>query len=283
MRWSQGRRSGNIEDRRGMRMPGGRVGGIGLFGLLIALVAMFFGFDPGLFLGPRQQIAPPQQQTSAPSSPEAEQMRDFVSVILGETEATWEPIFQEAGADYREPTLVLYSGLTQTACGTGQAAAGPFYCPADQKVYLDTSFFDEMSRRFGATGDFAQAYVIAHEVGHHVQTLLGITQEVEQVRRSGGRAANDTSVRFELQADCLAGVWANHTQARTGMLERGDIEEALNAASAIGDDRIQAQTQGFVVPDAFTHGSSEQRVRWFYAGLESGDLAACNTFDIAQP
>jgi hypothetical protein len=268
----------------GRGFPGGRAGGMGGLGLIVAaILALLFGINPGvLFQGPGDvQVAPGQVETTR--SPEEDRLAAFVSAVLAETEDTWNEAFAEVQQDYREPTLVLFSGMVQSACGMAQAAVGPFYCPADQKVYLDLSFFDEMHRRFGAAGDFAQAYVVAHEVGHHVQTLLGVTQQVEQLRRSSDQTtANMISVRFELQADCLAGVWANRTQQRTRFLEEGDIEEALNAASAIGDDRMQRRAQGYVVPDAFTHGSSEQRARWFMTGLRAGDFAACDTFNTDQ-
>jgi hypothetical protein len=206
-------------------------------------------------------------------------MKDFISVVLADTEDVWQDVFKRAGRRYEPPKLVLFSQAAQSACGFAQSAMGPFYCPLDHKVYLDMSFFKDLQTRFRAQGDFAQAYVVAHEVGHHVQTLLGISQQVEdRKRRAGPAETNKLSVRLELQADCLAGVWANQAHRTRRILEAGDIEEGLNAASAIGDDRIQKQTQGHVVPDAFTHGSSAQRVRWFRRGMESGDLGQCNTF-----
>jgi predicted metalloprotease len=212
------------------------------------------------------------------SAPQDE-LADFVSVVLADTEDTWRAILPSAGVAYDEPVLVLFSGYTQTACGLGQSATGPFYCPLDRKLYIDLGFYDELRTRFGAPGDFAQAYVIAHEVGHHVQTLLGISQEVDAARRRSSQVrANELSVRLELQADCLSGIWAHHAQRERQILEEGDIEEGLAAAAAIGDDRIQRQTQGHVVPDSFTHGSSQQRVRWFRLGFETGDLGACDTF-----
>jgi predicted metalloprotease len=206
-------------------------------------------------------------------------MKDFVSAVLGETEDVWSDVFARSGKTYRRPKLVLFSGMVQSACGTAETASGPFYCPGDEKVYLDMSFFNELSQKLGAPGDFAQAYVIAHEVGHHVQKQLGINQKVEEMQSRSSRArANELSVRLELQADFLAGVWAHYAQERMSILEAGDLEEALNAASSVGDDRIQKQSQGYVVPDAFTHGTSEQRARWFRLGFETGDMARGDTF-----
>jgi predicted metalloprotease len=305
MRWQNRQESDNVEDRRGMggvggmggggggmRMPGRRTGliGGGLGGLIIVLLLLFLGFDPGFLLqgaggpgvGVPSGFQPPPQQT-APASPGEDTLKRFVGVVLAETEQTWHEVFNELGRRYQEPKLVLFSGQVASACGYAGAATGPFYCPADQKVYLDLSFFEEMQHRFRASGDFAQAYVIAHEIGHHVQTLLGITQQVEAVRQRAGQAdANALSVMLELQADCLAGVWAHRMQTSRPILEAGDLEEGLNAANAIGDDRMQRQAQGYVVPDSFTHGSSAQRVRWFKRGLESGDLRACDTFNAPQ-
>lgn len=210
-------------------------------------------------------------------------MARFVSIVLADTEDTWRPLFQLAGASYREPKLVLFSGAVSSACGFAQSAMGPFYCPLDEKVYIDLSFYRDLKERFRAPGDFAQAYVIAHEVGHHVQNLLGVAEKVRHAQQSVGRTeANQLSVRLELQADCLAGVWANHADRARDILEQGDVEEALGAASSIGDDRMQAQTQGHVVPESFTHGSSDQRVHWFRRGLESGELEQCNTFEAAR-
>ena len=279
MRWKSGRRSGNVEDRRGVRVTrrGAAGGGVGI--IVLALVAMYFGVDPGVVL----QSVPSGGGTytsQAPLPAGQEELSEFVSVVLADTEDTWNMLFREKGRTYQEPTLVLFSGMVESACGLAQAASGPFYCPADRKVYIDLSFYRELRDRFRAPGDFAQAYVIAHEIGHHVQNLLGVLGEVHQAQRRLGRGeANALSVRAELQADCLAGVWAHHADRARGILEAGDIEEGLNAASAIGDDRIQKQSQGYVVPDAFTHGSSEQRVRWFRHGLEKGDLGECNTFE----
>ncbi len=284
MRWDDLKRSGNIEDRRGMGGGGGmRRGGLGIGGLIIVgLLAWATGIDPRVILGGVEMMqgggsGTQVQQQGKQGTPE-DQVGQFVSAVLGSTEDTWTKIFQANGQTYKEPSLVLFSGATPSACGMGQAAMGPFYCPNDQKVYLDTSFFQEMKQRFNAPGDFAAAYVVAHEVGHHVQNLLGILPRVQQERQRVSRSeSNELSVRTELQADCFAGVWASQTQ-RAGKLEDGDIEEALNAATAIGDDKIQKQTQGQVVPDSFTHGSSAQRVRWFKIGLESGSVQDCNTF-----
>jgi uncharacterized protein len=285
MRWESGRRSDNVEDRRGM--PASRkvlVGGGGIGVLVIALLGLFFGFDPGAILQDSSSVQAPQVSVSnrtggpSPSSVD-ERQKEFVSVVLADTEDVWQEVFRRSERRYQPPKLVLFTQAVESACGFAQAAMGPFYCPQDNKVYLDMSFFKEMHARFGAQGDFAQAYVIAHEVGHHVQTLLGISRKVEERKRLAGAAqANHLSVRLELQADCLAGVWANMAQRSRQILEAGDIEEGLNAASAVGDDHIQKKTQGYIVPDAFTHGSSAQRVRWFRQGLESGDLGRCNTF-----
>ena len=264
-------RSSNVSDRRGMGGPIMAGGGIGA--VVVALLVLFLGGDPNEVL----QTAPVQE---APAPGEPDPQADFVRGVLYETEQTWPVIFREQlGRTYEEPTLVLFSNYTQSACGVGQAAAGPFYCPLDRQVYIDLSFYRELKERFGAPGDAAQAYVIAHEVGHHVQTLLGISEKVHSQRqRAGEREANALSVRQELQADCFAGVWANQAHAARQILEPGDVEEALTAAAAIGDDRLQRRAQGYVVPESFTHGSSEQRVQWFRRGLESGRVEACDTF-----
>lgn len=276
MRWESGRRSENIEDRRGMRVPGGIAGG-GVGVVVIALIAMFLGVDPRIIL--EQGGGSPSPQATAPVDPAQDRIKDFVSVVLADTEDTWGEIFQRGGGQYRVPRLVLFTGAVQSACGFAQAAVGPFYCSGDQKVYLDLDFFQTLEKRLGAKGDFAQAYVVAHEVGHHVQNLLGITQKVgEAAARAGQERANQLSVRQELQADCLAGIWANHANRSRHVLEAGDIEEGLNAAAAIGDDRLQMQARGVVAPESFTHGTSEQRVRWFRRGLDSGELSACETF-----
>ena len=290
MLWKKGRRSDNVVDARG---DGGGSGGgrmrMGGKGLSLTAVVLIVGFglltgqDPmqilGELTGQSQQAAPVDtSQRKAP--PANDEQAEFVSTVLGDTEDTWKQIFQQGGQTYKEPKLVLFSGQVQSACGHATAASGPFYCPADQQVYLDMAFFREMSQRFGAAGDFAQAYVIAHEVGHHVQTLLGVSDQVQQARQSGQRmeGANGLLVRQELQADCFAGVWAFNGQKRLNWLEPGDIEEALNAANAIGDDRLQQQGQGRVVPDSFTHGTSAQRVRWFKAGFAQGQIDQCDTF-----
>jgi predicted metalloprotease len=268
-----GRRSDNVEDRRGMGMGVPIVGG-GIGTVVLLVLALFFGFDPSSIL-PSDPSAPPtpQTQTQNPSASHGgDPVRDFVSVVLADTEDTWRAIFRDLGREYREPKLVLFTGAVQSACGSASAAVGPFYCPSDQKLYLDLSFFRALRDRLGAPGDFAQAYVIAHEVGHHVQNLLGLGQ----IR--GGRQDNSVSVRRELQADCLAGVWAHHAEQARKILEPGDVEEAVRAAAAIGDDRLQRQSQGTVVPDSFTHGTSAQRVRWLKTGLEIGDVARCDTF-----
>jgi len=286
MRLDDQEESGNIEDRRGMRMPGG-AGGIGIGTIVLALVASyFFGIDPSTVINVASQFqgAPAPQQMPAGRPAAEDEVARFVAKVLGSTEQVWQQQFSAAGRQYQEPRLVLYSGATQSACGMGQAAMGPFYCPEDNKVYLDLDFFSDLKARFGAPGDFAQAYVIAHEIGHHVQNLLGISGKVQQARQSAGSEAraNALSVRLELQADCLAGVWAAQANAKRQILEAGDIEEALTAATAIGDDRLQKQSRGVVVPDAFTHGSSEQRVRWFKRGIDSGDMNQCNTFQAAK-
>jgi predicted metalloprotease len=261
------------------------VGGGGLGMVVIVLLALFFGIDPSALLQIGSEVAPPP--ASGPESPpggprtapERGGLPDFVSVVLADTEDTWTEVFRQGGRTYVAPKLVLFSGQVRSACGLGAAAMGPFYCPGDQKVYLDLSFFDELRARFRAPGDFAQAYVIAHEVGHHVQRLLGISEKVQSLREQVGREeANALSVRLELQADCFAGVWAHRANRARQILESGDIEEGLNAASAIGDDRIQKQTQGQVVPESFTHGSAAQRVRWFRQGLERGEPNQCDTF-----
>jgi hypothetical protein len=291
MLWKKGRRSDNVVDERGDGGGGGgggiRLGGKGLsLGAIVLIVGfgLLTGQDPMQILG--QLTGQMTQQQSAPAShtrqapPANDQQAEFVRSILGDTEDTWQAIFQQAGKQYRDPKLVLFSGQVNSACGLASSATGPFYCPADQQVYLDMSFFDEMSRRFSASGDFAQAYVIAHEVGHHVQTLLGVSAQVDAARQRGQRMEGDGGllVRQELQADCLAGVWAFHAQQRLNWLEPGDIEEALNAANAIGDDRLQKQGQGRVVPDSFTHGTSAQRVRWFKTGFAQGQIEQCDTF-----
>jgi uncharacterized protein len=275
--------SRNIEDRRGRRVSRGVAGG-GIGTIIIILLALFFGFDPSLLLqGNVQEVNVPQAPSPQSQQPSVnDEMRQFVARVLGSTERTWDQIFQAAGQTYQKPTLVLFSDAVESACGFAQAAAGPFYCGADQKLYIDLSFYRELRQRFQAPGDFAQAYVIAHEVGHHVQNLLGIMRKVQSLQsRSGEREANALSVRLELQADCLAGIWANHAHRERGILEQGDIEEGLNAAAQIGDDRMQKRAQGYVVPEGFTHGSAQQRVQWFRRGISSGDLKQCDTFSRA--
>jgi uncharacterized protein len=273
MRWRSGRQSSNIEDRRGM--PVGLVGG-GLGTLVLAVVAMLFGVDPGAILNGGGQA--PTEQGGAP--PPDDTMSLFVGAVLGDTEDTWSALFpQKFNATYEEPHLVLFDGIVQSACGTAQSAVGPFYCPNDHKVYIDLSFYRDLRERFGAPGDFAQAYVIAHEVGHHVQTLVGLSERVHAAQQRMSQAeANQLSVRTELQADCYAGVWAKHAHSDRQMLDPGDVEEALNAAAAIGDDRLQEQAQGHVSRESFTHGSSEQRAGWFRRGFDTGDPVSCDTF-----
>ena len=281
MRWQSSRRSENVEDQRGRGIPRGPAIGGGA-AIIILIIGLLLGGDPALLLNTLGESGVDQSTTmteSGPLSPADEASRDFVAAVLGETEDVWKDIFSQHGATYQEPRLVLFSGTTQSACGYASAATGPFYCSGDQRVYLDTEFFRDLDSRFGAPGDFAQAYVIAHEIGHHVQNLLGTMDKVHALQqRSGEREANELSVRLELQADFYAGLWAHYADRTRNILEPGDIEEALNAATAIGDDRIQKQTQGYVVPDAFTHGSSEQRVRWFRRGYETGELNQGDTF-----
>jgi predicted metalloprotease len=256
-------------------------GGIGL--LLIVIVALFLGVDPTPLLQDAASVGGQQAQGPAVSTPEQDQLADFVSVVLADTEDVWGEIFAAGGQQYREPTLVLFSDAVQSACGFAGAAVGPFYCPADEQIYIDLAFYDELRTRFEAPGDFAQAYVVAHEVGHHIQHLLGISDQVQRGQAGLSEAErSNLSVRLELQADCFAGVWAHHAQRARQVLEAGDLEEALGAASAIGDDRIQRRSGGAVVPDSFTHGTSEQRVRWFRVGFETGDGGACDTF-VADP
>jgi len=297
MRYDQLPRSDKVEDRRGA--PGsGRGGGIGI-GAIILLVAIGWalGINPLYLIGgaeflsrmggsqQQSQPAPEARKADAPS----DRVREFVSAVLGSTEAEWREIFARAGKSYQEPSLIMFSGGTSSACGIASAAMGPFYCPNDQKIYLDTSFFQDIETRFrgcdvgSRSCQFAQAYVITHEVGHHVQNLLGILPQLQELKQNANqREANQLQVRVELQADCLAGVWAHHAEEKWRLIEPGDIEAAMQTASAIGDDRLQRRTQGYVVPDAFTHGSSEQRVRWFMNGLKSGQVASCDTFQASQ-
>lgn len=298
MDWKGRRQSSNIEDRRG----GGakKAGGIGIGSIIIALIVWkVFGISPETTLGVTQQMSQNTQQT-APAQETASQAesRQFVATVLADTEDVWTPIFRQLGGTYQAPKLVMFTGRVQSACGSATSASGPFYCPADQKVYLDTQFFTDMRRQMDITGeqagstqlsnsaqagDFAQAYVIAHEVGHHVQTLLGISNQVRQAQsQTSQKNANQLSVRQELQADCFAGLWAHHNHKRTQFLQKGDIEEALDAAEKIGDDYLQHKAHGHSVPDSFTHGTSEQRRRWFYRGFESGDIQQCDTFGVKQ-
>ena len=281
MRWKGARRSTNVEDQRGRRTRGGRAfkGDIGTIVIALAL-AYFLGIDPQVLLQLQQGGSPEVVETDYQPTAEEQQQADFVAVVLADTEDTWGEIFRQAGYEYEEPNLVLFSGSVRSACGMASAAMGPFYCPADKKVYIDLSFFSDLKSRHGAPGDFAQAYVIAHEVGHHVQNLLGTSSEVRSAQSGISKeAGNALSVKLELQADCFAGLWGNHADRSRQVLEQGDIEEALGAAAAIGDDRLQKEGQGYVVPESFTHGTSAQRIHWFRRGIESGDVGECNTFD----
>ena len=257
-------------------------GGLGVGGIVIALIAYFLGVDPGAVVNMTEQAGGGSSAQHAPQGAPADEMGQFVSKVLGSTEEVWGGVFEQSGVRYRPPTLVLYEGQVRSACGMGQAAMGPFYCPGDRKLYIDLSFFRDLHTRFRAPGDFAQAYVIAHEVAHHIQNLTGAMQKLEMAKGRASQAEfNSLSVRLELQADCLAGVWGHHADAMK-QLEPGDAEEALAAATAIGDDRLQKQSQGRVVPESFTHGTSEQRVRWFKRGLDSGQLRSCDTFSVAR-
>lgn len=274
MRWRGRRESSNVEDRRRIS-PKGLIGG-GIGGIVIALVVLLLGGDPTALL---QNIQTDQTTSNYTESAQDKELAQFVSVVLAETEDVWHKIFSEAGYNYSEPTLVLFNGRVQSACGIAGSASGPFYCPGDEKLYIDLSFYNELKNRFKAPGDFAMAYVIAHEVGHHIQKLTGITDQMNSLRSQLSEGEyNEYSVRLELQADFYAGVWAHYTQQKK-LLESGDLEEALNAASAVGDDRIQKSTQGYTVPDSFTHGTSEQRKRWFYKGFISGDINQGDTFN----
>ncbi len=282
MRLDNQRDSDNLEDRRGAGM-GGR-GGIGLGGLLLALaLGYFFGIDPSALLGMLEQGAPAAVEAPAQKPPADDEMARFVSRVLSSTEDVWRETFRQSGRQYEDPKLVLFTGATPTACGTGQSAMGPFYCPLDRKVYIDLAFYRDLRERFRAPGEFAQAYVIAHEVGHHVQQQLGISDRVQAARRRAGEAeGNALSVRLELQADCFAGAWGRQADSMKGILEPGEIEQALKAAAAIGDDRLQRQAGGVIVPESFTHGTSEQRVRWFRRGFDSGDPGECDTFKASR-
>lgn len=289
MDWEKGRRSTNVEDRRGMRVSAPVVGG-GIGTLLLALLVTFLGGDPSVVFdqanSPNSRPYPEAPQTGTPrraGSTSQDQMSEFVSVVLADTEDTWNELFRQNGGRYVEPKLVLFSGSVESACGYATSAVGPFYCPRDQKVYIDLSFYRDLKDKYNAPGDFAQAYVIAHEVGHHVQNLLGISDKVRSLQSRTSRAeANQLSVRLELQADCFAGVWGHHAQRSRQILEQGDLEEALNAASSIGDDRLQSRSKGYVVPESFTHGSAAQRARWFKQGIQTGDPGQCNTFEAAN-
>lgn len=284
MRWRGGRRSTNIEDRRGSRAAPRLLGG-GIGTIVLVLVAMYFGVDPTPLL---QGMQTGQSASTSGARPSAEDLKndplaDMVSVVIADTEDVWRELFAKQGRRYQEPVLVMFTGSTGSACGLGQAAMGPFYCPADNKAYIDLSFYDQMRTRFQAPGDFAQAYVIAHEIGHHVQNQLGISGKVHSMKqRVSQTEGNVLSVRLELQADCLAGVWAHHADKARNILEAGDVDEALNAASAIGDDTLQRQSRGTVVPESFTHGTAAQRQRWFRTGLQTGNPDSCDTFSIDQ-
>ena len=280
MRWNEGRKSENVEDRRGIRVSRGVMGG-GIGTIIIVLIALYFGVDPSMLLNQEtsQEVNVPAGSVSQDRPAEENRMADFVSVVLADTEDTWHEMFRRSGKTYQAPKLVLFTDAVDSACGFAQSAMGPFYCPQDNKVYIDLQFYRDLQNRFHAPGEFAQAYVIAHEIGHHVQNLLGISDKVHSLQQGADKVtANNLSVRLELQADCLAGIWAYHADRSRNIVESGDIEAALRAASSIGDDRIQKQSQGYVVPESFTHGSSEQRVRWFKRGIETGDFAQCNTF-----
>lgn len=296
MDWKGRRQSSNIEDRRGGKA---KAGGIGIGSIIIALIVWkVFGISPETTLGVTEQITQSSQTAPANETASQTESREFVATVLADTEDVWTPIFAKLGGTYQPPKLVMFTGRVQSACGSATSASGPFYCPADQKVYLDTQFFSDMRRQMGIAGeqagstqlsqtgqagDFAQAYVIAHEVGHHVQTLLGISAQVRQAQAQTNQTnANQLSVRQELQADCFAGLWAHHNHKRTQFLQQGDIEEALDAAEKIGDDYLQHKAHGHSVPDSFTHGTSEQRKRWFYRGFETGDIAQCDTFGVRQ-
>jgi predicted metalloprotease len=284
MRWEGNRQSSNVEDRRAGGGGGFGIGGgtIGIGTIVIALIGgAVLGVNPltllGILTGGEAQV---QQQGPAPAPPANDKAAQFVSTVLADTEDVWKQQFQQGGANYVQPKLVLFRGAVRTACGAGQAAMGPFYCPIDQKVYIDLSFYETMKNRMGAPGDFAQAYVIAHEVGHHVQNQLGISEQVQQAQARGSRVeGNALSVRLELQADCFAGVWGHHAQNQRQILEQGDVEEAMNAAAKIGDDALQANAGRAVVPESFTHGTSAQRQRWFMIGLKTGSVKACDTFN----
>jgi hypothetical protein len=287
MRLDDENESSNVEDRRGEGGGGGSavgLGGVGIGTIVLALAASyFFGIDPSVILGLASHAPSPATHSAPAHKPPAnDEMAKFVSKVLGSTETTWNQVFRDGGSSYQEPKLVLFTGSTPTACGSGQSAMGPFYCPADKKVYIDLAFYRDLKERFHAPGEFAQAYVIAHEVGHHVQNLLGISDKVHKAQQGRSKAqANALSVQLELQADCLAGVWGHRADSLRHIIEPGEVEQALTAASAIGDDRLQKQAQGQIVPESFTHGTSAQRMRWFKRGMDSGDLRQCDTFKAA--
>ena len=281
MKWRNRRNSENIEDRRGAggSTRGRKTGSIGV--ILVTLAAMYFGVDPKIVLNLMEGGGSKGSTSSAPYKPTAQQqeLAQFTGVVLADTEDAWNSLFQQQGLRYQEPKLVLFTDKVRSACGHAEAAMGPFYCPGDNKIYIDLGFYNQLKDNHNAPGDFAQAYVIAHEVGHHVQTLLGISSKVRQAQQGLSQTeANKLSVKLELQADCFAGIWAHHTEKSKHILEQGDIEEALNAASAIGDDRLQKQARGYASPESFTHGSSKQRVKWFKQGILKGTIASCNTF-----
>lgn len=286
MRWRRGRRSSNVEDRRGqsVRRRGGAPvkGGLGL--IVMVLAAAYFGIDPSIILNQGlQQSAAPGPAVPYQASAEENELAEFISVVLADTEDTWNALFQAQGQRYQEPRLVLFSGAVRSGCGNANSAMGPFYCPADNKVYIDLSFYRDLRERHGAPGDFAQAYVVAHEIGHHVQTLMGVSKQVHAAKaRVSKEEGNKLSVKQELQADCFAGLWAHHANRSRQILEQGDVEEAMTAATAIGDDRLQQQGRGYITPESFTHGTSKQRVRWFKRGLDQGSIKACDTFNTAQ-
>jgi len=285
MRWKDQRRSENVEDRRGLTPAGIAIGG-GIGTLIIALVAIFLGADPrqvlNLIQQNNQQAAP--NQAGAPADPAEEEQKEFVSTVLADTEDVWTELFRKSNKEYKKPILVLFRRQVTSACGRASSAVGPFYCPGDEQVYIDLAFFEELEKRFKAPGEFARAYVVAHEIGHHVQKLLGISDKVHSEQSRASKAqANELSVRLELQADFLAGVWAHHAQRSRQILDAGDVEDGLNAAAAIGDDKLQLETQGRVRPDSFTHGTSKQRVAWFRKGLQTGDLNQGDTFGTANP
>jgi uncharacterized protein len=276
MRWQNSRRSGNVQDRRGRGV--GIVGG-GIGAVILGLIALVLGVDPGELPTTAGGSTEVVESAEPGAFTGVDEQADMVAAVLGETEDTWHALFRERGMQYEEPQLVLFENAVSSACGMAQSAVGPFYCPRDRMIYLDLGFFAELEQRFGAPGEFARAYVIAHEVGHHIQTILGVSDQVRSAQaRASQSEANQLQVRMELQADCLAGVWANHAHRQRGLLEPGDLESALGAAAAIGDDRLQRQAQGYVVPESFTHGSSAQRMQWFRNGYQAGDPAACETF-----